>query len=219
MSGWLGRSLQYDALMATLSELFSREDERPVVIFQTDGDQLDALGKAPPAELRPYLPKKFGFEDLLTAAERARAMIYSIIPGVPMIGLSGEELIERSRLDLDNRRKAQEELWRVRNIPLRPTNPPTDEGLLQHAERWTRLHLGVVQLAKASGGWADYLEKPEQADGIYAHVLNDMNQRYVIAYYPKNRTRDGKRRTVSFEVRGHSEYTILGRRSYFAPLP
>jgi VWFA-related protein len=220
ISGRLGRSLQYDALMATLNELFSREDERPIVIFQTDGDELDALGQEPPATFRPYLPaKKFGFQDLLTAAERARVTIYSIIPGVPMIGVAGEELLERSRLDWENRMKAQQELSRSRNLPVIPLSSPPDEFLLRNAARWTHLHSGVVQLAKATGGWADYLEKPQQADGLYAHVLNDINQRYIIAYYPKNRARDGKRRKLSFEVRGHPEYIIVGRRSYFAPLP
>jgi VWFA-related protein len=220
MSGRYGRSQQYDALMATLSELFDREEERPIVIFQTDGDEFDALGQVPPVWLRPYMPaKKFSFEDLLTAAERARVTIYSIIPGVPMIGFSDEALLRQSRRDWENRLKSQEVFWRSRNLPARPANPPTDELLLRNAARWTHLHLGVVQVAKATGGWADYLEKPEQADSLYAHVLNDINQRYVIAYYPKNRARDGQRRKVSFEVRGHPEYMILGRRSYFAPQP
>jgi len=220
MRGETGRSQQYDALMATLSELFNREEERPIVIFQTDGGELDALGQVPPPWLRPYMPaKKFSFEDLLTAAERARVTIYSIIPGVSMLGLSGEELLKRSRLDWENRMKSQELFWRLWNLPARPANPPTDEILRRNAARWSHLHFGVVQIAKATGGWADYLERPEQADGLYAHVLNDINQRYVIAYYPKNRVHDGERRRVSFEVRGHPEYIILGRRSYFAPQP
>jgi hypothetical protein len=137
-----------------------------------------------------------------------------------MIGFSGEELLARAKLDYENRMKAQEELWSLRNMPERPRpDTPSDDVLLHAATRWSRLHLGVVALAKATGGWADYLEKPEQADGLYAHVLNDINQRYIISYYPKNRVRDGKRRKISFEVRGHPEYTILGRRSYFAPQP
>jgi len=220
MRGRLGRSLQYDALLATLNELFNREEERPIVIFQTDGDELDALGQGPPEWLRPYMPAtKFSFQNLLTAAERARVTIYSIIPGVSMVGRSGEELMKQSRLDWENRMKSTEELWRLRNMPTRSLEPPTDQTLVRNAERWTHLHLGVVQLAKATGGWADYLEKPEQADGLYAHVLDDINRRYVIAYYPKNHARDGQRRKVSFEVRDHPDYIILGRRSYFAPNP
>jgi hypothetical protein len=35
-----GRSSQFSALMATVREMFTEEDIRPVVIFQTDGDEL-----------------------------------------------------------------------------------------------------------------------------------------------------------------------------------
>jgi len=221
MSGRMGRSKQYDALMATLNELFNNEEERPIVIFQTDGDQLEQLGAEPARELRPYAaPMKFSFIELLTAAERARVTIYSIIPGVPFIGVSGVDLLERAKLDRENRMKAQQELSRLLNLRVPPnTAVPSDEVLLRNAEGWTRFHLGVVGVAKATGGWADYLEKPEQADSLYARVLNDINQRYILAYYPKNRTRDGNRRKLTVEVQGHPDYIILGRRSYFAPLP
>ena len=167
------------------------------------------------------MAKKFGFQDLLNCRrESSRDDLFDHSRRSLMIGFSGAELLEREKLDYANRMKAQEELWRLRNFPAMPTPPvPTDEVFLNTAAHWRHLHVGVVQLANATGGWADYLEKPEQADGLYAHVLNDINQRYVIAYYPKNRARDGQRRKVSFEVRGHPEYIILGRRSYFAPQP
>ena len=51
LSGKLGASDQYDALMATLLELFDGEDVRPIVIFQTDGDQLESLKGGTP---QPY---------------------------------------------------------------------------------------------------------------------------------------------------------------------
>jgi VWFA-related protein len=217
MSGWLGRSKQYDALMATLNELFSGDEERAIIIFQTDGDQLEALGAAAPPELRPYVPaKKFSFEDLLTAAERARVTIYSIIPGVRFAGLSGLELLDHARRDWENRLKANAQLHPGAKLP-EPTMTPPDEVLQRNAEHWTRLHLGVVGVAKITGGWAQYLEQPEQAEQLYAQILNDINQRYVMAYYPTNRKRDGMRRKVSIEIRGHPEYVIVGRKSYFAP--
>jgi VWFA-related protein len=220
MSGWLGRSKQYDALMATLNELFNREEERPIIIFQTDGDQLDALGETAPPQLQPYMPaRKFSFEDLLTAAERARVTVYSIIPGIPFAGLSGLELLDHARRDWENRLKASAQLRPTANVPGRPVMTPPDELLLRSAEHWTHLHLGVVGVAKATGGWAQYLEQPEQADWLYAQILDDINRRYVIAYYPTNRARDGRRRKVSIEVAGHPEYLILGRKSYFAPPP
>ena len=41
--------------------------------------------------------------------------------------------------------------------------------------------------------------------------------RYVVGFYPANKERDGKRRRVQVEVRGHPEYTVWGRKSYYAP--
>jgi hypothetical protein len=49
--------------------------------------------------------------------------------------------------------------------------------------------------------------------------MSDINQRYIVGFYPANITRDGKRRKIDFQVKGHPEYQILGRRAYFAPSP
>ena len=220
VSGWLGRSKQYDALMATLNELFSKEDQRPIIIFQTDGDQLEDLYTTErPALLQPYVPvKRFTFDDLLTTAERTGATVYSIIPGVPFVGLSQAELLKHAKADWENRQKANAELMRLNNVPTKTRGPTmSDEGLIRYAEHWARLHLALSGVAKATGGWADFLEQPEQANELYTRVLDDINRRYVIAYYPTNRTRDGKRRRVSIEVRGHPEFIVVGRKSYFAP--
>src|SRR6266496_638066 len=176
MSGWLGRSKQYDALMATLKELFSKEDLRPIIIFQTDGDQLEDLYQtARPPLLEPYLPvKSFTFEDLLTTAERTGATIYSIIPGVPFVGLSQTELFKQAKADWDNRQKADAELHRLNNIPNKTSYPTmSDEGLIRYAEHWTRLHFALSGVAKVTGGWADFLEQPEQASELYSRVLSD----------------------------------------------
>jgi hypothetical protein len=45
-------------------------------------------------------------------------------------------------------------------------------------------------------------------------LLEDINQRYILSYYPTNDTRDGRARTVRIEVRGHPEYQIRGRKTY-----
>ena len=81
------------------------------------------------------------------------------------------------------------------------------------------MQLALLGIAKYSGGWADFLEQPEQADEVYTRILNNINMRYIIGYYPTNRTRDGKRRKVSLEVRGHPEYVVWGRKTYFSPEP
>jgi hypothetical protein len=51
---------------------------------------------------------------------------------------------------------------------------------------------------------------------IYSRIFADINDRYIVGYYPSNKTRDGRRRKISIEVKGHPEYTIIGRRSYYA---
>ncbi len=220
MSGWLGRSKQYDALTATLNELFGKENLRPIVIFQTDGDQLDALmGNTLSSPNDPYMPpKSYRFEDLVTNAERARITIYSIIPGVPFVGLSKDEQLKQAERDLENRQESYAELTRLYNVKTNITRPtPSLESLSTHAALWSRLHLALIGLAKSTGGWSDYLVQPGQADELYTRVLSDINTRYVIGYYPTNRSRDGKRRKISIEVRGHPEYIVWGRKTYFAP--
>jgi hypothetical protein len=218
LSGKLGRSEQYDALMAVLKELFSEEDVRPIIIFQTDGDQLSRLNARP----NPYIVQRtFTLEEIMTAAEKARATIYSIIPGIRFVGLSEEEQLQRSKTDWKNRMESNAELRRMKNLPEpgRGPNAISDKIISMNAATWLRLQLALVGLAKYTGGWTDYLERPDQADEVYTHVLNDINQRYIIGYYPTNRTRDGKRRKVSMEVRGHPEYIVWGRKTYFSPEP
>ena len=218
LSGKLGRSEQYDSLMATLQELFGEEDLRPIIIFQTDGDQLNRL-RAPP---NPYiLEQTFTLEAFMTAAEKTRATIYSIIPGIRFVGLSADEQMQRSKTDWKNRMESSAELRRRQNFPEPRSGPITisDKAISQNAENWHRLQLALFGLAKYSGGWTDFLERPDQADEVYTRILNDINERYIIGYYPTNRARDGKRRKVSMEVRGHPEYVVWGRKTYFSPEP
>jgi hypothetical protein len=89
--------------------------------------------------------------------------------------------------------------------------------LRMRAEENARLQEALAGVAPLSGGWTEFLEQPSQAQGIYARILSDISQRYIVGYYPTNKERDGKRRKINFEVKGHPEYTILGRRSYYAP--
>lgn len=75
-SGRPGRSEQYSALMATLKELVGGV-QRPIIIFQTDGDELSKLRSAanipPGVEAPPMLRdqfKEYSLEDIYTAAQR-----------------------------------------------------------------------------------------------------------------------------------------------------
>jgi hypothetical protein len=87
---------------------------------------------------------------------------------------------------------------------------------MNYATQWRTRQMAMVQLAKLTGAWPEFLETPEQADEIYTRILTDIDRRYIIGYYPTNRARDGKRRKVSVEVRGHPEYLVWGQKSYFA---
>ncbi len=216
MSGWgTGHSLQYTALLATLREMFDDEDVRPVIIFQTDGDELAILRKSSDADERPPrgLPaREPTLAEIFKAAERSRATIYSVIPGVRLIGLApGEAEVKLKTLG--------EQLSRepfARNLPR--TGPMSLEEFVNvRAGQYIQMQRALFELAKLTGGWADFLEDPSQADAVYSRILSDINKRYVLAYYPDNKAHDGKRRRVSIEVRGHPEYTVWGRKSYYAP--
>ena len=82
-----------------------------------------------------------------------------------------------------------------------------------------KVQQALVDLAQLSGGWADFLETRSQTADIYNRIIADLNQRYIIGYYPTNKNRDGKRRRIKIEVKGHPEYVITSRKSYFAPGP
>jgi hypothetical protein len=108
-------------------------------------------------------------------------------------------------------------MLRARNAP-EPRNAaePGNEVLQRIVDRWLHCQVALAEVAKSAGAWAEFLEEPEQADEIYTRVLKNIERRYVLGYYPTNRARDGKRRTVNVAVRNHPEYVIVGHKSYLA---
>ena len=96
-----------------------------------------------------------------------------------------------------------------------PTNLPAD-FFARYAEVWVHRQTALVQVARFTGALPEFLQDPSQANEIYTRILNDIDRRYVVGYYPTNRVRDGKRRKVNIEVHGHPEYTVWGQKSYFA---
>ena len=182
-----GKSKQFSALMAVIREMFTAEDVRPIVIFQTDGDQAFALQPStPPLFGMPAIPfrsslrERFSLRDLYHAIERSRASVYTVIPGNRQIDT------------LDSSEFSSGPLQQVaqRTVLKSP---------ISNLVRWQQM----AAAGAAIGGWTDYLQNPEDAPDIYRRILEE--------------GRDGKRRQVQVEVRGHPEYTITGRKSYFAP--
>jgi VWFA-related protein len=200
-----GRSQQFSALMATVREMFTEADLRPVVIFQTDGDELFCLQPSnPPIMSIPevYLPPgsttippaSFSLRDVYQAIEKSRALVYTVIPGIRVTGPATENEPE----------------WSIS-----PASAPATRVRTPLTE--TRSWFQLAAAGAAIGGWTSYLETPKQAPEIYRSILADLNRRYVIGYYPTNKAHDGSQRKVSVEVRGHPEYSVTGRRSYVAP--
>jgi VWFA-related protein len=222
----LGRSAQYSALMATLDRLAKETKVHPIIIFQTDGDELATL--RPDASYPPPLPvtsdapeSEFSIADVVSTALRSRATIYTVIPGIRLIELPLNEQLTRAKLDWETRSAAREKL---RPGSLKSNRPLPEQ--IWPDEHWQKLaativwvQTALVNLSKVSGGWAEFLESPDQAADLYSRILSDINQRYIVGYQPINKERDGKLRRVTVEVRGHPEYRVLGRSSYYAPGP
>jgi VWFA-related protein len=241
-----GKSAQYSALMATLKEAFDDEDQRPIIIFQTDGDEAEYLRNSIivprlPPDLPPELVAKvqyeveqrrqlqrngmteFSLEDVYRTVEKSRATIYTVVPGAKLMGLTPEQQL--ATVVAEDERAINEMLptlskearagFLARQKERRKITPV--QVLRMRAEDNAKLQDALTVVAPLSGGWTEFLEQPAQAQGIYSRILSDISQRYIVGYYPTNKERDGKRRRINFEVKGHPEYTILGRRSYFAP--
>ena len=106
---------------------------------------------------------------------------------------------------------AKQEEERKKFVPIEILRSRADDNL--------RMQEALSAVAPLTGGWTEFLERPEQAPGIYSRILADISRRYIVGFYPTNKEHDGKRRRLTFAVKDHPEYTILGRRSYFAPSP
>lgn len=237
-----GRSAQYSALMATLNEAFDDEDQRPVIIFQTDGDELGLLRNAvrdysvPPnltpqqreaalkniKRMQKYYQENtrvFGLSDVYKAAENSRATIYTIIPGYRLTGLSPEKQVERYIAGRERAMLAWDLSSEAKTRAEAQLRLLSTENLRYETDRALGVQLALAGVAKVTGGWHDFLEDPSQADTVYSLIFSDINRRYVVGYYPTNKDHDGKRRKVNVEVRGHPEYVVWGRKSYYAPEP
>ena len=222
----LGLSAQYSALMATFDRLSAEADVHPIIIFQTDGDELPYL--SPVASYPPPVPmtapgneKKFSIIDVFTEVVQSKATIYTVIPGIRLVGLSLDEQLARARRIRETENAAVEKLrpdMYKRQRSFREKNW-SDEDWQNSAALLLWVQKALATLSQISGGWADYLEQADQAADIYSRILSDINRRYIVGYQPTNKARDGKLRKVIVEVRGHPEYTVSGRKSYYAPVP
>ena len=220
-----GRSSEFSSLLAVLNELFENTNSRPIVILQSNGRELyllkpmnERFKKANEKKqifenerLEKFHERNFGFADVLEAVARSGATIYPVIPGLQLVGLPKQEQ--------ETNIKKMEGIQSATNM----LGKEYSADLVKHVIEWALEELpsdqsALIQIAKSSGGYADFLEKPDDADRIYSSIMTVINNRYTIGYYPTNQMRDGKQRNFKIEVRGHPEYLILARKTYYAPL-
>jgi VWFA-related protein len=231
--GRFGESKQYSALFATLNEAFIDDDKRPIVIFQTDGDQLALLRNSPMNPEEPPNPGKqvgprrllqeertpFSLDDLYRAAEKSRVTIYTVVPGFRLIGLSRDEQIKQVKANMEERWQAVAMITH-RKMPESARQQIERPEVLEYNRQMNLLmQNALASVAILSGGWLMFLEKPEQADETYSLILSDINRRYLVGYYPTNKEHDGKRRKLEMSVRNHPDYKVVGRKWYYAPPP
>jgi VWFA-related protein len=244
-----GASSQFSALMATLNEAFDAEDQTPVVVFQTDGDEIEYLRNSiivhqvPPGltpelqaevqeeiehkkKMQRTLATEFSLDDVYREVEKSRVTIYTIIPRTRLLGFSEDEQIRR--LTAEDERvvsswKAAASSDKLKTILEKREEQRqkklTKEIWQARLDQELKVQNALVQMTNLSGGWSEFLETKTQAADIYNRIVKDLNQRYIIGYYPTNKERDGKRRRISITVKGHSDYSVTTRTSYYAPEP
>ncbi|NJM53291.1 MAG: VWA domain-containing protein [Blastocatellia bacterium] len=221
----VGKSMPFSALLATLNELFDGAESRPTIIFQSDGDEFallkpikyfsDFSRKDFIEECKTdkwFCERNFGFSDVTEKIEKSNVTIYSVIPGVRFAGIAEEEKLKRGVISTANR---------LRAILAKPDekfiSKFSKEYAPTEAKEKSAWQTSMVETANLSGGYASYLEKPEDGEMIYSNIFQVIENRYVIGYYPKNEQKDGKWRKVRIEIKNHPEYVIMGRKSYIAP--
>ena len=222
--GVFGGSTQFSALLATLRELIDGEKTRPIIIFQTDGDEavtLDfrLLSRSPSkpeaagqrTSIRPY-----SLDDIYAELERSQVKVYTIIPSERLIGITPDELLKRGRKLLGEQARVWNERYNVFGPRAALPQPGSEASIRFPIEMFAACQEAAARVADLTGGWTEFMERPERAGEIYRRILSDINNRYIIGYYPTNKARNGELRKIRIEVRGHPDYVLSGRRSYYA---
>ena len=224
IEGYHTRSKQFSALLATLRELIDADRRRPIIIFQTDGDEA--------VRWEQQRPAGYDMHTVYSEVEKSRVKIYSVITNIRLIDVPEEDIARRLELMAERARLARskyKDMWLgMERLPPKPSTnsaSPIPAKLLESFRQRSfetaknnviKGQTAAARVADLTGAWTSFLESQEQAGEIYRRILEDINHRYIVSYYPTNKTFDGKLRKVRIEVRGHPEYVVEGRTSYFA---
>ncbi|MCW5950000.1 MAG: hypothetical protein KIT41_10955 [Pyrinomonadaceae bacterium] len=214
---------EWDALLAVLNELFGESDRQRIVVFQGDGSRsiwLKPDGTEPIKISRstrdrtgyPYGREKmirpFGFRDVEDAISSSGATIYSVITFDRMLGKPSKEQLE---IAIRNRtRIGQHYGW----------GDASDRPAIAEYYKYADVEIylsgqsAMFAIAQFSGGYADFIENPADANRIYSDISKVLDNRYSVGYYPLNQERKGKTRQIRIEIRDHPELIVSARKSY-----
>jgi len=212
-----GKSLQFSALTATLRELIDADHLRPYIIFQTHGDEIARMTDQEKLRKEIYTDvqmkairnsiSKISFKEVVQTIEETPGTIYTIIPDDKWISDNPKEYRELGGQLSDQLIAGDKRTLRYRQ--------GISEAMEQReAHRIQAGQYAASVVARITGAWTSFLRNPEDAEEIYDHIWQNINNRYFVGYYPKNTAKDGKKREVRIEVRGHPEYVVLGRTTY-----
>lgn len=202
----------YDALERIADEIFAQAPRQEVIgrrafIALTDG--VDSSGKAE-------------FETARAKLNRARIASY-------FIQVNTEEFVENAVLKPcgEGVVLSAKQLQRYRRV-FAPRASPEDYADFCAMGSFERMQVSrglynlarreMNELAKASGGKNFLAASLQDARSAFELVATEIGTQYSLGYYPTNKTRDGKFRTIRVEVQGVPDKPqVRAREGYFAP--
>jgi VWFA-related protein len=89
---------------------------------------------------------------------------------------------------------------------------PIGQGRAPHLQTLKSI---LERLARKSGGVAHFGDNVDKLDGVFAEILDELSNQYLLGYVPQNLARDGRWRAVSVKLPG-KDYRIRARQGYRA---
>jgi len=83
------------------------------------------------------------------------------------------------------------------------------------APRLVSLKTILERLARKSGGRAFFGDNVDKLDGVFAEILDELSNQYLLGYVPKDLTRDGRWRALRVEMPG-KKLRVRARQGYRA---
>ncbi|MFZ1700732.1 MAG: hypothetical protein WBO10_03475 [Pyrinomonadaceae bacterium] len=205
---------EYSTLMAVLNELFVGSELRPIVLIQGSGDEILSMKPIWPTTLaickkgfKDWCERSFSVRDILNSVERSRATIYGVVPEPRLAGLDLQTQKKKVATILDG---FSDEIHNRRNAKEKTKFRSTWEELTIRETVATQQ--SMMDITRLSGGFTTFLESAENVDSLYQSLFATIENRYTLGYQ-SDRLGTGVR-SIGIAVKGHPEYSVVGRRSY-----